>query len=266
MNDNLLLKAYKAMDHGQSCAFATIVESTGQGSPRKTGSKMLVLGDGTISGSIGGGWSEKSAKEECLKSIKEGKPYLINYKFHGEESKSLCGGEIKIFIEPFAGIKHFILCGGGHIGLSLSMIVKMLNFRLTVLDVRDEFANKLRFPHADKIIVGNPSESLKKMKISLNDYVMIVTHSHEYDFECLRQVAQSEAAYIGVISSKSKKHKIITDLKSRGASKKEIDRISMPSGLDIGAQTPEEIAVSISAELVLLNNKQHLNSAKFKKK
>ncbi len=265
MDNELLLNAYKAVASGKSCAFATIVESSDKGSPRKTGSKMIVFQDGSFYGTIGGGWSEEEAKKTCLKAIKKKKPSLETFAFHSN-AKSYCGGEVKVFIEPLSGVRNFILCGAGHIGLPLSFQVKLLNFHLTVLDDRPEYANKKRFPHADKILIGNPSRILKKLTIKPNDYIMIVTHAHKHDFNCLKAVIKSKAAYIGVISSQTKKMKMINDLSEKGISPKDIQRMRVPAGIDIGAQTPEEIALSIAAELVALENKEYIGSKKFKAK
>jgi xanthine dehydrogenase accessory factor len=264
MNHELLIKALNAAKKGQSYAFATIVESTIKGTPRKAGAKMIVLEDGALFGSIGGGRYEKAAQKESLKAIKSGKSSLMTYDYFGNKGQSVCGGQIRVFIEPFTGAKHFIICGAGHIALPLSVMGKMLNHKVTIIDNRKEFANKKRFPHADKIIVGPHAKRLAKMPIDKNTYIMIVTQGNEYDFECLMAVIESDAGYLGVISSKAKRIKFFNRLKKMGVAQKYLQRIHIPAGIDIGAQTPEEIAVSISAELVTLSNKAFLATDKFK--
>ena len=266
MDHELLMKALGAAQKGQSYAFATVVETTPKGTPRKAGAKMIVLEDGSLFGSIGGGRNEKAAREECLKAIRSGKPYTVTYDYFGHEGQSVCGGQMKVFIEPFIGQKHFIICGAGHIALPLSVVGKMLNFSVTVIDDRREFANKKRFPHVDQILLGNHAQKLKQLNINPNTLIMIVTQGNEYDFECLKAVIHSKADYIGVISSKPKRIKFFNRLKKMGVKDKDLKRINIPAGIDLGAQTPEEIAISIAAEIVKTNNKNFLGTAKFQEK
>ena len=262
--DPIILKAYEATKRGQSYAFATIIESTIKGTPRKSGAKMIVLEDGSLFGTIGGGRNEKAAREECLKSIKLNKANTITYDYFGKEGQSVCGGQIKVFIEPFIATKHFIICGAGHIALPLSFLGKLLNFKVSVIDDRKNFANKKRFPHVDKIIVGNHAQELAKLSIEQNTYIMIVTQGNEYDYQCLKTIIKSDAGYIGVISSKAKKIKFFTRLKESGISEKYLERINIPAGIDIGAQTPEEIAIAIVSIIISVKNKKFIGSAKFK--
>ena len=264
MGQDLLIKALKAAQKGQKYAFATVVEATKKGTPRKSGAKMVVLEDGAIFGSIGGGRNEMAVQKECLKAIRSGKPALITYNYFGREGQSICGGQMKVFIEPAVMQNHFVICGAGHIALPLSAIAKMLNYKVTIIDDRKVFANKRRFPHADKIIVGNHAQKLAKIPVNQNTHIMIVTQGNEYDFQCLKSVINSDFGYLGVISSKTKKIKFFNRLKNMGISAKLLKKIHIPAGIDIGAQTPEEIAVSISAELVAFNNKNSIGTDKFK--
>ena len=266
MDHDLLIKALKAVRNGQKYAFATIVESTKKGTPRKTGAKMVVWEDGTIYGTIGGGRNEKEVQEECLKAIKTGQPALLTYELFGKEDQSVCGGRIRIFVEPFVSQKHLIICGAGHIALPLSLTAKMLNYKVTVIDNRKELANKKRFPHVDAIRVGAHAKELAKMPIDRNTQIMITTQGHEHDFDCAKAVIKSDAGYLGVISSKPKRLKLLKQLRAANMPEKYIKRLSMPAGIDIGGQTPEEIAVSIAAEMVAANNKDLIGTDKFKEK
>jgi xanthine dehydrogenase accessory factor len=262
--DSALKKAYAAAKKGQSFAFATVIKSTPKGTPRKAGAKMVVLADGSITGTIGGGRNEKAAIRECLEAIKSGLPRTVTYDYFGQEGQSVCGGQIEVFIEPFAGKRHLIICGAGHIALPLSVVFKMLNFRVTIIDDRKSFATKKRFPHVDDIKVGPHASLLKTMEISCDTYIMIVTQGNEYDYECLKVVVGSCAGYIGVISSKAKRQKFFRRLKDEGFSEDSLENIMMPAGFDIGAQTPEEIALSIAAEIVAKYNQSWQGTAKFK--
>jgi len=263
MSSDLIYKALKASQKGQSYCFATIIEATVKGTPRKTGAKMIVFDDGSSYGTIGGGRNEKAAIAECLKTIQKQKPTTVTYNYFGREGESVCGGQMKVFIEPFVAKDHLIICGAGHIALPLSAMGKILGFKVTIIDDRKAFANKNRFPHVDKIVVGNHARQLALMAITTNTYVTIVTQGNEYDFECLKVVVKSPANYIGVISSKPKRVKFLGRLRKAGVEEKYLKRVHIPMGIDIGSQTPQEIAISISAQLVATKNKDYIGTDKF---
>ncbi len=261
--DDLLYKAFEASQKNQNYCFATIVEATLKGTPRKSGAKMLVFNDGSSWGTIGGGRNEKAAIAECLKAIQSHKPTTVTYNYFGREGESVCGGQMKVFIEPFAPSIHLIICGAGHIALPLSANAKMMGFKVTVIDNRKEFANKKRFPHVDKIILGDHAKELTKVLINSNTYIAIVTQGNEFDFECLKVVVKSRAGYIGVISSGPKKVKFFGRLKKLGIEQKYLKNIHIPMGLDIGAQTPAEIAISIVAQMVSIKDQEYIGTDKF---
>jgi len=263
MSTDILYKALRASQRGQNYAFATIIEATLKGTPRKAGAKMVVFDDGTSYGSIGGGRNEKSAIAECLKAIQNQKPATVTYNYFGRKGESVCGGQMKVFIEPFTASDQLIICGAGHIALPLSALGKILGLKVTIIDDRKEFANKKRFPHVDKIIVGNHAKELAQVSIQPNTYITIVTQGNEYDFECLKTVIKSTAKYIGVISSKPKRVKFFGRLKKSGVEEKYLKRIHIPMGIDIGSQTPEEIAISIAAQIVAVKNKDYTGTDKF---
>ncbi|MBF0384634.1 MAG: XdhC family protein [Candidatus Omnitrophica bacterium] len=266
MDHDLLLKALEASRNGRSYAFATVVETTEKGTPRKPGAKMLVLEDGSFWGTVGGGRTEKKAQIECKKAITCGKINVLTFKHFGRKNQSICGGQTRILIEPFKGVRKFIICGGGHIGLQLSVIAKMLNFEVVIIDNRKDFASKGRFPHADKIVKGDFARSLGLINITAKDHIMIATYGHEHDYVCLKKALQTKAGYIGLICSRVKKIKFFKSLKKNGFSDNDLSRISAPAGIDIGSQTPEEIAVSIAGEVIEKNNQSMVGSAKFKEK
>ena len=263
MSSEILDIALKASQKGQKYAFATITEATLKGTPRKMGAKMIVFDDGSSYGTIGGGRNEKAAIAECLKAIQKQKPTTVIYNYFGRKGESVCGGQMKVFIEPFAAKEHLIICGAGHIALPLSAMGKILGFKVTIIDDRKAFANKNRFPHVDKIIVGHHADQLAKLASESNTYVTIVTQGNDYDFECLKVVIKSPASYIGVISSKPKRVKFLGRLKNAGIEEKYLRRVHIPMGIDIGSQTPEEIAISIAAQLVAVKNKDYIGTDKF---
>ena len=266
MSSEIIYKALEASQKGQRYAFATIIEATLKGTPRKAGAKMIVFDDGSSFGTIGGGRNEKAAIAECLKAIQKQKPTNVTYNYFGRKGESVCGGQMKVFIEPFTAKDELIICGAGHIALPLSALGKILGFNVTVIDDRREFANKSRFPHVDRIIVGDHAGQLAKLSVKSNSYVTIVTQGNEYDYECLKTVIRSSAAYIGVISSQPKRVKFFGRLISAGIEEKYLKRVHIPMGIDIGSQTPEEIAVSIMAQIVAVKNKEFIGTDKFKNK
>jgi len=266
MPQEVLYKALQASQKGQNYCFATIIDATIKGTPRKAGAKMVVFEDGGSFGTIGGGRNEKAAIAECLKAIAQQKPATVTYNYFGRKGESVCGGQMKVFIEPFVASDHLIICGAGHIALPLSALGKISGFKVTVIDDRREYANKSRFPHVDKIIVGSHALELARQDIKNNTFVTIVTQGNEYDYECLKAVTKSPAAYIGVISSQPKKVKFLGRLKAAGIEEKYLKSVHIPMGLDIGAQTPEEIAVSIMAEILAVKNKEYTGTDKFKNK
>ena len=261
--DPLIQAAYHAALKNQSFAFATIVAASKQGTPRKIGAKMLVTSDGEITGTVGGGDDERRIIQECRKAIKQNQRKILHCELTGQGSRPICGGKYSVFIEPFARQKHLVICGAGHIALPLSLMAKLLNFKVTIIDNRKEYANKTRFPHVDQIITGNHALKLKKLEIKSNTYITIVTHGHEHDFACLTAALGTQAEYIGVISSRAKSIKFLNKLQESGYTRAQLKRISIPIGIDIGAQTPEEIAISITGEIISIYNKDNLKTKKF---
>ncbi len=236
-------------------AVATIVSSRGS-SPRKVASKMLVLADGCIEGTIGGGSLEKQVIIDSLAAIKRKRPALKDYKLNKACGLSVCGGKVSIFIDVISPQKRLVVCGGGHIGLALSLIAKILGFSVMILDNRRSFANKKRFPHVDEIVCAPYRQSLKKNSFDKNTHIVIVTHGHLYDTECLEAALKTDAGYIGMIGSRIKIKSVFGVLKKKGIKKSRLNEVFTPIGLDIGAKTPEEISVAIAAELVKVSNKE----------
>ncbi len=211
---------------------------------------MAVFKDGSIEGTIGGGGLEKLVIKDALDVLKRERSILKEYPLNKESGLQVCGGAVSIFIEALGPAKKLIIAGGGHIGLSLSLIAKLLGLSVTVVDNRRDFADKKRFPHADEIIYAPYARALKRQSIDRNTFVVIVTHAHAHDTECLRAALKTDAAYIGMIGSKTKIKLVFDRLRKEGVDKDKLRKVHTPVGLKIGAQTPEEIAVSIAAELV----------------
>ena len=162
----------------------------------------------------------------------------------------ICGGDLEVFIEPILSSPTLYIFGGGHISLSLAKIGKLLGFKIVVIDDRPEFANPQRFPEAELTLAEDFSKAFPKLKIDKSSYIAIVTRGHQYDELVLEWAIGTKAKYIGMIGSKTKNKAIFSHLLAKGTSQELLERVHAPIGLAIGAQTPEEIALSIMAEIV----------------
>jgi xanthine dehydrogenase accessory factor len=237
---------------GEEAALVTIVSATGS-TPREEGTKMLVRADGSILGTIGGGSLEAQIIEEAVKVIKQGKPKRLHFALtakEAEEAGMVCGGELEVFIEPILTSPSLYLFGGGHVSFPLAKMGKLLGFKIGVIDDRAEFANADRFPEADILLAGDFTKAFSELKIDKSSYIVIVTRGHQYDEMVLEWAVGTPAKYIGMIGSKTKVETIFSHLLTKGISREQLDRVHAPIGLEIDAQTPEEIAVSILAEIV----------------
>ena len=204
--------ALEAIRKGETVALATIVRAQGS-TPRATGAKMLVLRDGTIRGTIG-------------------------------------GGENDVFIDVLGPAKELLIVGAGHVGQAVAELGAFLGMDCIVLDHRPEFANQQRFPRATQILVGDTVQSLRQYLITRQTYIVIVTRGHVQDTNALGAVIHSPAAYIGMIGSRRKTTRVMEAMKALGVEQALLDRVCAPIGLKIGAETPEEIAVSIIGQII----------------
>jgi len=251
MND-IYQEIVRVKAEGEEAALVTIVSATGS-TPREEGAKMLVRTDGSILGTIGGGSLEAQVIEEAVKVIKQGKPKRLHMSLtakEAEEAGMVCGGELEVFIEPILTPPTLYLFGGGHISLPLAKMGKLLGFNIAVIDDRAEFASADRFPEADVLLAKDFTKSFPKLKIDKSSYIVIVTRGHQHDELVLEWAVGTPAKYIGMIGSKTKVEAIFSHLLAKGISKEQLDRVHAPVGLKINAQTPEEIAVSILAEVI----------------
>ncbi|MEK7849692.1 MAG: XdhC/CoxI family protein [Candidatus Omnitrophota bacterium] len=245
----LFNKILETLAQNNSCVLATAVSSRGS-SPRKQGAKMIIYKDASIEGTIGGGKLEKTVIADALDALKRKKSVLKIYPLNRKSGLQACGGEISIFLEVLEPDKKIIIAGAGHIGLALSLIAKLLGFEVVIADNRRLFANAGRFPHADKIICAPYEEAFKKTPIDKNTFIVIVTHGCEFDRESLEAALYTKAGYIGMIGSDTKIKLVFSALMKKGFKKDKLALVHTPVGVDIGAETPEEIAVAIAAEII----------------
>jgi xanthine dehydrogenase accessory factor len=237
---------------GSSASLATVVNAE-SGVPGKTGFRMLVYPDGTILGTVGGGIVEAKVRGEALQSMQDGKSKLIEYDLDHQSPLGLrCGGKAMVFVEPILAQPRIFIFGAGHIALPLAKFAKELEFSVTVVDDRKEFATTERFPMATEVKLGDFVDVTRSIEFQQNDSIVIVTHGHEHDEVVLKEALSKQilSQYVGLIGSKRKVADLFTRLKEQGVSTERLARVRAPIGLDIGAKTPAEIALCIMAEII----------------
>src|SRR4030042_1253511 len=242
----------KMKAEGKSAPLATIIGTKGS-TPREMGAKMLIQEEGKILGTIGGGCMEAEVWQEAVNVMAAETPRTIHLDLTGkqaEESGMICGGVMDIYIEPLVPTPRVFIFGGGHISLFVAMMSAMVGFQVVVVDDRPQFANKERFPEAEEVIAEEVPLALPKLKVNKASYIVIVTRGHSYDREVLEWAVDTEARYIGMIGSRKKIQTVYQGLEEKGVPAAKFKRVHAPIGLNIGALTPEEIAVAIVAEMI----------------
>jgi xanthine dehydrogenase accessory factor len=237
---------------GRGCALAVIVNAIGS-IPSYETAKMLVREDGSIVGTIGGGAGEAAVIREAKEVLASGRPKLISFDLHENPRMDLgmvCGGSLNVFIEAINPAPVAYLFGAGHVGCLTAQAAKVARIDVEVIDDRAEFANKERFPDARAIHAGDMESAFQALKPNRRSLVFIATRGHALDAQALRWAVGTPAAYIGMIGSRRKVQFVYDKLKLDGVSDEQFDRVHAPVGLDIGAVTPEEIAISVVAEMI----------------
>lgn len=255
MESMLLEKIGEQIRLNKKVALATITKIEGS-TPRKEGSMMVIFEDGRILGTIGGGTLELVVTKTGIRSIETAKSGSFHFELNDDEGSlhMQCGGSADIFIKVFVPKDKLVIAGAGHIAMDLYQLGKMLGFYTIVLDDRDEFLNFDRFPHADELILGNIGKNLLAYSMDENCYVVIVTRGHKHDEDALKSVILSSAGYIGMIGSKNKTKYVMDNLRAQGISEERITKVYAPIGLQLGGETPKEIAFSIMSEILLVKN------------
>jgi xanthine dehydrogenase accessory factor len=256
MNQEVFAAVADALDRGEAAALVTIVSATGS-TPQRVGAKMLVFADGRIVGTIGGGCYENDAFWKAREAIVQRKPLLLHYELSddfAQETGLICGGQMDVYIEPIEPSPELYIIGAGHVGFHLARIAQEVGFRVHVADDREKFANAERFPHAAELVVDDIPSWIGRANLPPHSYVVIVTRGHTNDLEALRALAPRELRYLGLIGSRAKVARIYDALTADGMSPELLERVHAPIGLDIGAVTPQEIAVSILAELIAVKH------------
>src|SRR5437899_3051654 len=236
---------------GRRAALATIVHTNGS-IPSYESSRMLVRDDGSIAGTIGGGCVEAEVWAAAKEVMHKESPRKMVFNLNNEasyDSGLICGGTLEVFVEPILPQPMLYLFGGGHVSMAVAKSASAAGFGVAVVDDREAFANAERFPMAQEIYTSY-EDAFEKIHPNASSYLVIVTRGHKEDMRVLAWAVRTEARYLGMIGSKRKVLSVYKALESAGYKPEEFERVYAPMGLDIGALSPEEIAVSITAELV----------------
>jgi len=237
---------------GQKCALATIVQVRGS-IPSYESAKLLVREDGSMMGTIGGGCVEAEVWNAAREVIETEKPKHLTFSLGQDaayDNGLICGGQLNIFVEPIVPQPRAFIFGGGHVSKSISKVAALAGFATVIVDDREAFANKERFPEADETYAEEYEAAFGKLTVTSTSYLIIVTRGHRDDMRVLRWAVGTPAKYIAMIGSKRKTISVIHELEKEGFPREAFEKIFAPMGLEIGAESPEEIAISVVAEMI----------------
>jgi xanthine dehydrogenase accessory factor len=239
---------------GRRGALATIVHARGS-IPSFESAKMLVRDDGTIVGTIGGGCVEGEVWQAAREVMEQEKPRSLTFNLNHDpkyDSGLVCGGTLEIYLEPILPVQTLYIFGAGHVAHNLYRTARLAGFEIVVVDDRESYANRERFPEARDVYADDFETVLSQLAPNHSSYLVIVTRGHRDDMRVLRWAVETPARYIGMIGSQRKVIAIYKELEQAGVSPEKLARVYAPVGLDIGAITPEEIAIAIAAELIAI--------------
>ncbi|MBI1354520.1 MAG: xanthine dehydrogenase [Acidobacteria bacterium] len=238
--------------NGEKAALCTIVEVQGS-IPSFQSAKMLIKQDGSMVGTIGGGCTEAEVWNAAREVIETEHPRMLSFNLGQEaayDNGLICGGQLNVYVEPVLPIPTAYIFGGGHISKSLSKVATLAGFRTVVIDDREQYANAERFPEAVEVFADDYEKVFPQLPVNDAAYVIIVTRGHRDDMRVLRWAAETSARYIAMIGSKRKTIEVCKQLLADGVGLESLERVHAPMGFDIGAVTPEEIAVAVVAEMI----------------
>jgi xanthine dehydrogenase accessory factor len=239
---------------GQKCALATIVSVRGS-IPSFQTAKLLVREDGSMAGTIGGGCVEAEVWNAAREVIQTEKPRNLSFSLGQDaayDNGLICGGQLEVFVECITPQPGALIFGGGHISKSLAKVLDLAGFRVSVIDNREAYANRERFPEATDVYAEEYEDIFPKLAVNESTYIVIVTRGHRDDMRVLRWAIDTRARYISMIGSKRKTIGVVKELEKEGIPRAAFDRVYAPMGLEIGAVSPEEIAISVGAEMIAM--------------
>lgn len=252
---DIAAEVLRASREGPPVAVVTVIRAP-RASAAGVGAKLLVRADGSRLGSLGGGALEEAAAQDALEALTARPRRAVTTVFYSIEGERVARREaasdaVEVMIEVVEPPSTLLVVGAGHIGQALCAFGARTGFSVAVLDDREEFANRQRLPEADAVLCGDIAEELRRFRIDANTYVVLVSRGHKQDEIALREVVGRGAAYVGMIGSRRRVETVLRHLAEEGFDRAALDAVRTPIGLDIGAETPEEIAISILAEVIL---------------
>jgi xanthine dehydrogenase accessory factor len=256
MNDYEIFRVLlEARDRGDDVVLTTVVRTQGS-VPRHAGSRMIVWPDGRTVGTVGGGMLESRVVEMALQAVRDGKPQMLTYQLADPAAgdAGVCGGVADIFIEPFLSPPTVVVVGCGHVGKAVAELAKWIGFRVIVTDDRADLCTPEHIPGMDGYIVASAGELTDRLHITGQTYVAAMTRGQPVDIELLPPLLASPARYIGVIGSRRRWALTANALHERGVTEQQLARIHAPVGLELAAETPREIAVSVMAEIIMVQH------------
>lgn len=245
-----------ALRHGERVIIATVVKTVGS-APCGVGSKMLIHADGTVSEGIAGPVTDGKIAQEALRALSEGQSQTVHIHMDADTGEAVgsCGATLEILFEVLRPEPRLIIVGAGYVAQALARLSLHLDYRIVVVDDRRDFANPQAFGDKIQLAFGDIPQTLRTLEPDESSWIVIVTRGHTLDKEALHAALESKAAYIGMIGSPSKVKNIFKTLLKEGITPERLAEVHAPIGLDIGAETPDEIALSIAAEMLMLRKK-----------
>ncbi|GAB4541026.1 MAG: XdhC/CoxI family protein [Anaerolineales bacterium] len=255
MSPSIAKALFELEKNNEAAALCTVIGSQGS-TPRHVGSKMLVYPNGRFIGTVGGGDLEHRVLDEAWMALGDGEPRLLHYNMVNPErgDVGVCGGQVDVFVEPILPPPLALIIGAGHVGKAVAHLAKWLGFRVAISDDRPEFCSPEVVPEADAYYPMPMDKLAAQIKLDQRAYIILTTRGSALDAAGLAPLLNSPAAYIGVIGSKRRWATTVKALKKQGVSETELAKVHSPIGIEISAETPEEIAVSVMAEVLMARN------------
>lgn len=242
-----------ALKRGERAAVATVVKTIGA-APCGVGTKMLIRANGSTSGSFSGAKVDTQVAQSAMEALRDGQSRLIHVHLDADQAVGSCGATLELFIEALHPEPRLIIAGAGYVAQALSRLALNLDFRIVVIDDRRDLADPQVFSDKVQLTFGDIPQTIRELEPDEASWIVIVTRGHHLDKDALRAALETRARYVGMIGSPGKIKNIFRDLLKEGVARERIEQVHSPIGLDLGAETPDEIALSIAAEMVMLRN------------
>src|SRR6266568_4058759 len=242
------------LKRGEGIAVATVVKTIGA-APCGVGTKMLVRADGTTSGGFSGAKVDTQVAQEAVKALRESRSHITHVHLDADQAVGSCGATLELFIEVLYPEPRLIIAGAGNVAQALARLATQLDYRIVVVDDRRDLADPQVFGEKIQLAFGDIPQTIRELEPDEASWIVIVTRGHHLDKDALHAALETNAAYVGMIGSPSKVKHIFKDLLKEGLTAERLARVHAPIGLDLGAETPDEIALSIAAEMLMLRKK-----------